>query len=51
MKLRKVIKLIELIGESKVPEDIVKHLDKEQYSKVKVSLLLLVIWIYTIIFE
>jgi len=35
MKLRKVIKLIELIGESKVPEDIVKHLDKEQYSQSK----------------
>lgn len=35
MKLRKVIKLIELIGESKVPEDIVKHLDKEQYSESK----------------
>jgi hypothetical protein len=35
MKLRKVIKLIEFIGESKVPEDIVKHLDKEQYSESK----------------
>ena len=37
MKLRKVIKLSELIGESKVPADIVKHLDKEQYSQSKIE--------------
>jgi len=35
MKLRKVIKLIELIGDSKIPIDIHKHLNEEHYSKSK----------------
>ena len=35
MKLRKVIKLIELIGDSTIPVDIKKHLEEEHYSKSK----------------
>tara|TARA_Y100000385_G_scaffold179760_1_gene185681 strand:+ start:526 stop:768 length:243 start_codon:yes stop_codon:yes gene_type:complete len=35
MKLIKVIKLIELIGDSTIPVDIKKHLDEEHYSKSK----------------
>ncbi len=35
MKLIKVIKLIELIGDSTIPVDIKKHLEEEHYSKSK----------------
>ena len=35
MKVSKVIQLISLIGDSKVPIDIHKHLNEEHYSKSK----------------
>jgi len=35
MKVSKVIQLISLIGDSKIPIDIHKHLNEEHYSKSK----------------
>ena len=35
MKISKVIQLISLIGDSKIPIDIHKHLNEEHYSKSK----------------